>query len=110
VWQPLRWDEWAHGKNRCAISFGGAWEATRQILMDHSSHSWTALTGAWYIPTGAEAVFWYQAAAEKRIKGRPVSYRPWLETRLDPFARVKSMKVSAETLQARERLHEVFNF
>ncbi|MCF2705812.1 hypothetical protein I6E29_00795 [Arcanobacterium haemolyticum] len=77
--------------------------------MNHESYSWAALTGAWYIPSGEEREAWDRAAAEKRIKGKPRSYRPWLDRHLDPLRPTPSTRIEPGQAAARDRINELFN-
>lgn len=110
MWQPLTWREWEASRHRARsrISFSGAWAATRVILQDHSTHSWAALTGAWYAPTGAERAMWDQAQAEGRLNRQDPSYRPWLDQGADPLAGAPPAPVTRERREAHNRIRDLF--
>lgn len=102
VFRPLRWDEWAKGAT-ARIHWGWAWQLTREILKDHSSHSWHALCGDVYDPTDVETIAW--ALLGKRHE-RP----PWQDTRHDPLHAVAGPhRLTRRQREDRERLKAYFH-
>lgn len=60
---------------------GYAAKVVTEILKNRSSHSYAALAGWHYIPTGAEHAMWDMLAAEGRLK-HP-QWRPWTSRATD---------------------------
>lgn len=89
VWQPCTLGEWLTGtRKRGNLGIGAAWRACKTIMLDRQhSRMWCALTDSHYLPSGAEEVYWSEAAATNRIrKGK--TWRPWLDPHGDPFREV----------------------
>lgn len=82
---------------------------THEILHDHTSHSYAALAGWSYIPTGAEIAQWDQYELEGRLKRK--GWRPWTDKTADPF-RTESLKADTsqkEREKQRERIRARFH-
>jgi hypothetical protein len=110
VYRPLRWSEWA--KNPHAefhgIGFADAWALTREILRDHTSHSWHALAKSAYVPTAAEMALWDELAMSKKLRKK--TYRPWTDSRNDAFRPThRAHLLTAEQKRGRELLKEKFH-
>lgn len=107
AWRPVTLGRWlqapADRKPRGNVGIGRAWRLTREILKHHTSHSWAALAGWSYIPTGMETAIWDQYELEGRLKRH--GWRPWAASR-DPFAptRVEPDDARRARLERRERL------
>lgn len=91
------------------MSFGLAWNLTREILRDHTSSSYAALAHYSYIPSGAEISLWDQFELEGRLKRR--GWRPWTDSRTNQFGETKQETDSERQarLTRRHRLNQVFH-
>ena len=89
------------------MSLQRAWELTRELLRDHTSHSFAALAGWAYAPTGAEIALWDRYELEGRLR-RP-GWRPWLERRNDPLRPAEPETARRERLARRRRLNAFYH-
>ncbi|AKV55077.1 hypothetical protein BACT_0488 [Bifidobacterium actinocoloniiforme DSM 22766] len=82
---------------------------SREILRDHTSSSYAALSGWSYIPTGAEIALWDQMELEGRLKRK--GYRPWTDQRADPFRldHMEGTRQRRERLERRKHLQDTFH-
>lgn len=113
VYRPFTLDRWLNAprdaKPRANVGFGRAWRMTREILRERTSHSYAALAGWTYIPTGAEAALWDRFDLEKRLQRK--GWRPWADKSRDPF-REERMETAArrgERMRRRRRLRERYH-
>lgn len=85
-----------------------AWELTHEILRDHTSHSYAALAGWSWIPTGTEIAMWDRMELEGRVKHK--GWRPWAAIP-DPLAAAKQEtgEERAARLERRDRLNRRFH-
>lgn len=91
------------------MSLAKAWRMTREILKDHTSHSWAAFNGWTYTPTAAEQALWDRLELEGRLKRK--NWRPWTDPRNDPFGtrRTETRAEHAARLERRHRLNQRFH-
>lgn len=76
---------------------------TRVILADRSSHSFAALAGWTYAPTGAERALWDLNAGRAK-------YRPWTDKARDPLRPPHQVSMMSESQREdRERLKRFFH-
>ncbi|WP_137655336.1 hypothetical protein [Bifidobacterium moukalabense] len=101
VYKPVTLAAWLQGQ-RPAIDWGLAWQLTKEILKDHTSHSYMALTGAVYAPDGAEQAIWLLAGQHEK--------RPWFDTTHDPLRQPAHVhNLTARQREDRERLKQYFH-
>lgn len=113
MYRPVSFERWLDApkgaKPRANVGFGRAWALTREILKDHTSHSYAALAGFAYIPTGEETAMWDRYELEGRLKRK--GWRPWTDRRADPFrsARMESTGEHEQRMERRSRLRQRFH-
>ena len=101
VYRPVRFQEWIEGA-RPRTDWGLAWALTREILKDHTSHSWMALQNAVYVPDGAEQAAWLTAPERKK--------RPWFDHGHDPLRQpAPTHSLTRRQREDRERLKAYFH-
>ena len=100
IYRPVRFDEWLEGQ-RPRTDWGLAWELTREILKDRTSHSWAALNGMTYAPGDAEQAAWLQVPPRKR---------PWSDHVNDPLRPpARTHGLTRRQREDRERLKRYFH-
>lgn len=100
IYRPVRFREWVEGQ-RPRVDWGLAWALTREILKDHTSHSWMALQNAVYAPDGAEQAVWTLSGQRKR---------PWFDHEHDPLRPpTPTHNLTRRQREDRERLKACFH-
>lgn len=100
IYRPVRFREWVEGQ-RPRVDWGLAWALTREILKDHTSHSWMALQNAVYAPDGAEQAVWTLSGQRKR---------PWFDHEHDPLRPpTPTHNLTRRQREDRERLKAYFH-
>ncbi|MGJ0615871.1 hypothetical protein ACR73I_04195 [Bifidobacterium pseudocatenulatum] len=100
IYRPVRFREWVEGQ-RPRVDWGLAWALTREILKDHTSHSWMALQNAVYAPDGAEQAVWTLSGQRKR---------PWFDHEHDPLRPpTPTHSLTRRQREDRERLKAYFH-
>jgi len=75
---------------------------TREILKDHTSHSWMALQNAVYTPSAAEQAIWMTAPERQK--------RPWFDHAHDPLRTpTPTHNLTRRQRDDRERLKKIFH-
>ena len=101
IYKPLGFHEWLQGQ-RPTIDWGLAWNLTKEILKDHTSHSYMALLNAVYVPSGAEQAAWLFAGQHEK--------RPWFDTKYDLLRQPAHVhNLTAKQREDRERLKRFFH-
>ena len=101
IWHPVTFDAWTRGAEP-NLDWGTAWELTREILRDRESHSFAALAGWAYIPSGAERAAW-----DLMSRGK---YRPWTDRAQDIIRPPHQITLlSKRQREDREKLKRIFH-
>lgn len=82
---------------------------TREILRDHTSHSWAALNKWAYIPTAVELAMWDKFELENSLKRK--HWRPWTDPRNNSFKPqpVETSSEHAQRMARRDKLKQRFH-
>ena len=110
TYTPLTYKQWSlnpHAQYR-GVSFGQAWELTKEILKDHLSHSYATLAKFAYVPTAAEMALWDELAMKKQLRKR--NYRPWMDKQNNLFKPTHNPHyLTAKDREARAKLKEIYH-
>jgi len=110
TYTPLTYRQWSLNPRAQyrGVSFGQAWELTKESLRGHLSHSYAALAKFAYVPAAAEIVLWVELVRKKQLRKR--TYRPWMDKQNNLFKPTHNPHyLTAKDREARAKLKAIYH-